>query len=399
MGMGAKPTLFGGYKKHINPADLANERVFTEIKRLCYQGLDSATLRQRLVERLGSVVPFDAYCAYTIDPLSGLPTHFLANEAIGADEREAMFFLQNIYFDDDVSDTGWMARNRLAVLTLSEATGGKLERALRHREFNAPMKGLGYELRGVFTTGGGKELWGALCIVREQGLPDFDEREVGLIGRIAPHLGAGLRTAVLREQARRPELEGSEEAPGVLILDSSGRVVQSTAAAVRWLRELNDEPLWFDAAKAAEEGGLPTAVMAVVGALQRALRPQTDRDLHRSPQICVQGRSGRWLTLQASLTEPRPDRPAETVVVIAPAGSQKVARLYTIAYGLSPREKEVADLVVRGYSTKQISAALYISEYTVQVHVKHVFEKVGVRSRRELLKRLFFGNVLPDMCN
>ena len=55
----------------------------------------------------------------------------------------------------------------------------------------------------------------------------------------------------------------------------------------------------------------------------------------------------------------------------------------------------MVDLVVRGAPTKQISASLFISEYTVQEHLKHIFDKVGVRSRRELIKRHFFDNLYP----
>jgi DNA-binding CsgD family transcriptional regulator len=50
--------------------------------------------------------------------------------------------------------------------------------------------------------------------------------------------------------------------------------------------------------------------------------------------------------------------------------------------------------VARGRSTRQISAALFISEHTVQNHLRSVFEKVGVRSRRELIQRLFLENML-----
>ncbi|MGH3146523.1 MAG: response regulator transcription factor [Rubrobacter sp.] len=65
------------------------------------------------------------------------------------------------------------------------------------------------------------------------------------------------------------------------------------------------------------------------------------------------------------------------------------------AYGLSAREREVVKLVLRGSSTKQISRSLYISESTVQGHLSHVFEKSGVKSQRELLKRLFLDS-LPE---
>jgi hypothetical protein len=49
----------------MNTADLANERVFAEIKRLCLLGLDPTTLRQRVTERLSRAVPFESYVAFT----------------------------------------------------------------------------------------------------------------------------------------------------------------------------------------------------------------------------------------------------------------------------------------------------------------------------------------------
>lgn len=54
-------------------------------------------------------------------------------------------------------------------------------------------------------------------------------------------------------------------------------------------------------------------------------------------------------------------------------------------------------LVVRGLSNRRISEDFHVSENTVQRHLSNIFEKVGVRSRRELLKRLFFENLLPGM--
>jgi DNA-binding CsgD family transcriptional regulator len=83
------------------------------------------------------------------------------------------------------------------------------------------------------------------------------------------------------------------------------------------------------------------------------------------------------------------------MIVIEPAGFKEMAWLGAGLYGLSPREKEVVDLVVRSASTKHIAATLYISEYTVQKHLSNVFEKVGVRSRQALVKRLFFDNLYP----
>ena len=135
----------------------------------------------------------------------------------------------------------------------------------------------------------------------------------------------------------------------------------------------------------------------VFGALRHALNPEADRDLNLIPRLRVRGRSGRWLGLHGSLTEPSGDRPGETVIVIGPANPEEVAWLNVAAYGLSPREEEVVGLVVRGFSNRQISGSLFISEHTVQRHLSNIFEKVGVRSRKNLLKRLFFENLLPGM--
>ncbi len=71
--------------------------------------------------------------------------------------------------------------------------------------------------------------------------------------------------------------------------------------------------------------------------------------------------------------------------------------LNTASYGLTARERAVVDLVVKGCSNRQISATLYISEYTVQEHLCNAFDKVGVRGRQALIKRLFFDNVYPTI--
>lgn len=164
-----------------------------------------------------------------------------------------------------------------------------------------------------------------------------------------------------------------------------------TPAALRWLEDLEDlHPAW-------REKDPPVPVRMVAGALRRALSPESDGDSHLVPRVRVRGRSGRWLTLHSSLAEPAAGRPGETVVVIEPARAEDVAWLNAAAHGFTSREEEVVKLVIRGLSTTQISRTLYISEHTVQKHLQNAFEKAGVNSRRALLKRLFFEDLLPGM--
>jgi DNA-binding NarL/FixJ family response regulator len=51
---------------------------------------------------------------------------------------------------------------------------------------------------------------------------------------------------------------------------------------------------------------------------------------------------------------------------------------------LTAREREIAGLVAQGRSNKQVAAALFLSQKTVEHHLSRVFEKLGVRSRAEL---------------
>jgi LuxR family transcriptional regulator, maltose regulon positive regulatory protein len=55
---------------------------------------------------------------------------------------------------------------------------------------------------------------------------------------------------------------------------------------------------------------------------------------------------------------------------------------------LTPRESEVHELLAQGLTNQQIAQQLYLSVSTVKVHVKHIYEKLGVQSRSEAARAL-----------
>jgi DNA-binding CsgD family transcriptional regulator len=58
----------------------------------------------------------------------------------------------------------------------------------------------------------------------------------------------------------------------------------------------------------------------------------------------------------------------------------------TRTVGLTPAERRVAALVAEGSTNKEVAAALFLGERTVETHLTHVYAKLGVRSRVELAR-------------
>ncbi len=82
-------------------------------------------------------------------------------------------------------------------------------------------------------------------------------------------------------------------------------------------------------------------------------------------------------------------------MIIDTASSAEVAPVIMMAYGLSAQERAITGLVCQGMSTVDIAADIGISTNTVQDHLKSVFDKVGVRSRRELVVQILRDHYVP----
>ena len=335
----------------------------------CRAGLEPDVLRTAVLPRLRKAVPVDAVWWATVDPATLLYTHAYREEL---PNDSGPYFVENEFLRNDVNKWTELAHDRSGVRTLATATDGMLARSPRYRDIFEPL-GLADELRAVFRARGA--VWGFMCLHRERGAV-FSPEEQGFIHRIAPHLAEGVRLGLLVQCADRDDLV---ESPGLILLAPDNSVVGRNPAADRWLEELG----WQEA------GEIPIEIHSLAARLRRA-----DASMNLSP-LRVRTKSGRWITLQASWVSGE-DR-SMIAVIIQEATPEEVAPIVMSAYGLSEQERAVSGLVFQGQSTHAIAQHLHIAEHTVQDHLKSIFDKTGVRSRRELVATVFRQRYLPRM--
>jgi DNA-binding CsgD family transcriptional regulator len=353
----------------------AKQRGSDKLARLAGQGLDLVSFWRAATEVLASAVPHDfAPCWFTLDPASLLVTsHF--DE--GVPELPPQWMIHE-YYQDDVNKLADVARFQRGLSTLHEATGGNPASSPRWH-FNMALGG-DQELIAALRTSG--DVWGALGLYREPGRPLFDDADLDFVQEVAPSLAEGARRALLIGEAVDPE---GPDAPGLLVLSHDGEVESATPGVERWLAALPDGD-W-------DAGKLPSAVRAVAG---RALRTAEHPDDPGQVAVSrVLSRSGSWVVLHgASLVTGSARRVA---VIVEPAHPARIAPLLMSVYGLTEREQAVTRLVLQGNSTVEIAERLVVSAHTVQQHLKSVFDKTGVRSRRDLVGKVFFAHYEPRL--
>jgi DNA-binding CsgD family transcriptional regulator len=69
---------------------------------------------------------------------------------------------------------------------------------------------------------------------------------------------------------------------------------------------------------------------------------------------------------------------------LAATGERSRRRIAATRDDLTPQELTVARLVAQGLANKEVAAQLFLSTNTIETHLRHVFQKLGVRSRTEL---------------
>ncbi len=225
----------------------------------------------------------------------------------------------------------------------------------------------------------------AILLARSQ--RDFAERERALVNRLYPHLVQAFRnTASLNRLSRDVDgLIGMLEGPtsSVVVLAGDGRVMRWTDQGRNWIAQYCRTPF------PAQADRLPDCF---ADWYRRQLALVAQETLSPSPRDpLVVDKAGRQLTVQLI---PDHFRDEHLLLLNEKRGDSSWSALGE--YGLTPRESEVLAWVAKGKTNAEVGAILQMSDRTVQKHLEHIYQKLGVETRTtatvRALKVLGIGN-------
>ncbi|MYR08889.1 LuxR family transcriptional regulator [Gordonia sp. SID5947] len=359
---------------------LTAERVRRDIDVLSHAGLGVSEFIAESVASLTRAVPHSAACAATVDPHTLLLTSVRKyGSLVGQNTHDDEWSLIE-YGTVESSAFRELAMTGTDAIGMHQMTGGDTHSSLRMAEFMTPRFDFRDEARLILRDG--RQVWGGFAFFREGGEQPFEDAEIDYLDSLSQSMARGIRAGLLTTVVAEPQAAPS--GPCVIIVDSANEMIQMSSDAVQQVADL---------LAGANSGAATSVITALVGAARRYGRGETSVP----PRLRVRGASGMWLVVHASPLSNTAGRVGEVVVTIEEARPPEIVPLVVAAFGLTARERDVTQMVLQGVATKDIATALHLSAYTVQDHLKSIFGKAGVRSRRELIARIYFDQYAPRM--
>ncbi len=351
----------------------AQQTALERIRRLACAGLDVAGFLNEINPIIGQLVPngtetIESPFWFTLDPESHLVTSIYGQ---GCDMDPSDYMQWELLADDYIKTADVVADPRGA-LTLHEVTEGHPERSPIYVETMAPH-GTAQELLVALRSPTG-ENWGTTRLNRAPGDPMFSEHEIGFMVAAAPLIADGVRRGLLVGEATDPD---RPDAPGLVVMTSDGDMEALSPGATAWFSRLPDDDGRHD--------GVPTSVLAAAAGARREAE-RTGGGGTSTARVPMT--DGGWAVVHGTVVGM--DEDAKVTVIMQPAHPDHIAPLLMSIYGLTKREEEVTQAVLRGGTTTGLAKELGVSPHTVQQHLKSIFDKSDVNSRGELVAKIWF---------
>jgi DNA-binding NarL/FixJ family response regulator len=355
---------------------LAAQRVLRDIDVVARAGLPTEEFLEESLASLQRALPHAGACVANLDPSTHLNTGaHKFGEIRGSDEHDREW-ADLEFLSGDPTAMAAMARDGVEVVGMHAWAGRHDGHSPRMAEFFAPYFGYVDEARVVLRDG--DQVWGGMSLVRSADHGHFDDADLELLRTLAAPMALGLRTGLL---ARLAASAVPAVGPAVLVVAADDTIQSVSDNAEARLAELLSASV--------------SEPMGTIASLVGAARRYAAGDCDRPPRCRLRGRSGAWLVLHATTLTTRDGAGGDVVITIDEARPPEVLPLVVAAFDLTPRERDVALHVIQGLETREIATRLHVSAYTVQDHLKSIFDKAGVRSRRELIARIWFDQYVP----
>ena len=347
---------------------VAYARSRERVTRICDSAADARTLRLRLLEELRLVVGFNAYAWVLTDPETSVGSAPLADVPCLPELPRliALKYLTRI--------NRWTTM-RAPVALLQEETGGDPSRSLLWQGLLCRY-GIGDVASLVFRDRFG--CWGFLDLWKSGTSARFDQAEAAFLTDIAGPVTTALRRAQANAFAGgRGSREPRKVGPVVLLLSPALEVLRQTPETQEYLRIL--------VPPAADRPPVPASAY---NAAAQLLAIEADVDPN-PPCARVHMSDGLWVTLRAArLGGSEAGQDGDIAVTIEETSPPERVALFALAFGLTARESELLSHLVTGADTRELARRMFLSEHTVQDHLKSMFAKTSAHNRRTLLSRV-----------
>jgi DNA-binding CsgD family transcriptional regulator len=350
---------------------MARSAVFTRslerVARLCDPAGDARTLRLAILGEIRQVAAFDSYAWLLTDPQTSVGSSPLADVPC-LPELPRLIRLKYL-----TGVNRWTTLHAPPVALLQEATGGQPSRSLLWRDLLADYD-IGDVASVVFRDRFG--CWGFLDLWRSGTSARFSSAEAAYLTSITGPVTTALRRSQAGTFTPRASREARRLGPVVQLLSPRLEVLGQTPQTVDYLRIL--------VPPAEDHVPIPASAYNVAAQLL-AIEAGIDQS---PPSARVYLSDGLWVTLRAARigdTIPALDR--NIAVTIEETSPPERVALFAQAFGLSVRESELLGYLVSGTDTRELARQMFLSEHTVQDHLKSIFAKTTASNRRILLSR------------
>ena len=222
--------------------------------------------------------------------------------------------------------------------------------------------------------------FGTISVSRQANQPCFDNADIQKAELLLPFLldsfESTRRFSTMDEERRILEQWAESHQEGLIFLNSDLRLLYSNNSAQRFCDLLSESKMTF---------GVPSQILQDC---QNILQNSGDNSNSVSKNRIINTRQGGKYYIGYLLVNKAIDESNLPCIIISMrelnSSDQNADSIFVKGSMFSSREQTIIQYAAGGLTNKEIGKLLFISPFTVQNHLQHIFEKTGLKNRTQL---------------